>query len=106
MVNPDVLYRYVDVVRQSWDEDGDPVGETWSEIHLQEYQVFRRTPKGAWIYTPGAEKRFVRLSSKKCWAWNTIEQARDSFIKRKVQQMRILKVKELSLSIITWRGST
>lgn len=67
------------------------------EIHLQEYPVLKKTPKGVrldiWFgYKPEKEKgKFVLFDSTKRYACPTIEEAKASFIARKEKQLKILK---------------
>lgn len=78
---PDHLYRY-DVIR--WTENR-------IDLVLHTFDVARRTPCGAWIYTTGVDKRFVNLQAKKQFASETPERALDAFHARKRRQVCILR---------------
>ena len=89
----DVLYRYVDVrYAAPLDEWDNPCGKGSLDIQLKTYQIFKRTPKGAWIYlySSWGNKKFVNLTSRKKFACETKEGAMESYIARKECQIRIL----------------
>ena len=62
---------------------------------LKEYQVVRRTPCGVWIQiAPGYPKpklKFVLNDSRKRWAHETLDGAKESFLARKNRQLNILR---------------
>lgn len=78
-----VLYRY----------DSD-IGNR-DVVLLDSYQVVRRTPCGVWIQTaPGYPKpklKFVLNDSRKRWAHETLDGAKESFLARKNRQLNILR---------------
>ena len=89
--HPSVFYRYVNC--------NDSIG-------LEEYELVKKTPRGSWIkpkglviYTSKRPKwvKFVLDDSNKKFAWLTIEEARNSFLKRKKRQKELL---ESQLSIV------
>lgn len=88
---PDVLFRYEDVVYAApFDETGALPGTLKVELH--EYQILRRTPKGAWLTFGFDSKKFVRLTADRPWASPTKEDAFRCFKERKKIQIRILTV--------------
>lgn len=55
------------------------------------YPIVKRTKCGVWIELwRGGKRKFVNLECVKKWACPTIEEARDSFYRRKSRQMSIL----------------
>jgi len=80
-----LLYRIFD--NTTWNGEADPVMDT--------FQVIKETPCGVWIHPdPDSDKkRFVRLHAFKQWAWETPEQARESYLRRKAKQIAILKAR-------------
>ena len=85
----EVFYRYEDVqYAASLDEWENPVGEGELRVRLLKYTVLRHTPKGTWVGGAGWS-RFVRREATKRFALPTIEEARESFVKRKQKQISI-----------------
>lgn len=73
------LYRIVDA------------GDTWE---IREYPVIKETPKGKWIQDTWFDrKRFVLNNSRKCFAHASKEKALDSFVYRKMFQLKIYQQK-------------
>jgi hypothetical protein len=60
------------------------------ELKLREFPIIKRTPRGAWIYGYTG-KRFVNLGARKQFACATEPEAKESFIRRKERQIKILK---------------
>lgn len=87
----EVFYRYREVLYSpGFNEDGDRIDGTGRiAIVLDEHQVIKRTPCGAWIDVDFT-KRFVNLSWGKRYAVPTIEEARESFIARKKREITIM----------------
>lgn len=71
----DKLIRYVDYAE---------------EVVKEEYPILSFTPQGAWIDVYG-KKRFVLAGTFKQFAHVSEERAKESFLKRKSKQLRILK---------------
>lgn len=79
-----VLYRYVDCQ---------------DVVLLERYPIVRRTPKGVWIELAPRydylnikpELKFVLNDSRKRWAHETLEGAKESFLARKRVQLDILR---------------
>jgi hypothetical protein len=92
---PKRLYRYEDVAYVSGSDEWDyPTSGYTLKVELLEYQVIKRTRKGAWIsYIYGGRKRFVLFNTRKKFACATKEEALKSFIARKKSQIKILKDK-------------
>jgi hypothetical protein len=59
-------------------------------IHLEEFDLIKFTPKGYWIGGNGF-KKWVSATSLKKFAYPTLQEALTSFRLRKEQQVRILK---------------
>lgn len=70
-------YRY-DYIREEW-----PLGENcW--IQLWKFQIMKRTPKGVWIWNNWiAQEQFICDSWRKKWAYPTIEEAKEGYLRRK-----------------------
>lgn len=60
---------------------------------LRKFDVIKRTQHGIWIQDLSGNKRFVKLDARKKFACLTISNAKESFIKRKELQIRILEAK-------------
>lgn len=77
MTKAKVLYRYKD---------------KGGEIYLEEFRVYKNTPKGYWIKTyPLLPKlTFVLDIGRKRYAYPTLELAKESFLARKTRQIIIL----------------
>lgn len=58
-------------------------------IYCEYHRVIRNTAKGFWIDNYGEEK-FVFENSRKKYACKTIKAAEESFIARKIRQIKIL----------------
>lgn len=92
---PDLFYRYDDVQYAApADEWGESRGTGQLVVHLHEYEVTKRTPKGVWLALHGygfrsASKRFMLTSARKRFACPTEAEARESFLARKRKQIRI-----------------
>lgn len=86
----DVLWR-VEVRYHSVciDAELELYGRSKPQLYIYWRPVTKRTPCGAWIGR--LSKRFVNLEGNKKWAYNTKEEALQSFLKRKECQIRILK---------------
>lgn len=88
----DVFYRYEDrPYANAADEYGDPVPRqpgTNMYVRLYKHPVLKRTKCGAWIEDVGG-KRFINLSWTKRFACPTLEEAQESYRKRKARQIRI-----------------
>lgn len=80
-----VYYRYEDECM--W-EGGEMI------IRTKRFRVDKKTPKGAWIIPMGhvyGKRRFVLDGEGKRYAYPTVVQARQSFIRRKEVQVSRLK---------------
>lgn len=85
------LYRYEDALIAPMPDEFDNIyGPACLRILLHKYRVTRLTPKGAWIKLVLDEK-FVLLTARKRFACPTIEEAAESFKRRKEAQVRKLK---------------
>jgi hypothetical protein len=76
------------------DEFDNVIPGYYLRIHLSEYRIIKRTPKGAWIElfpSFGEERKFVLLTARKKFACETKEEALESFLARKTRQIRILE---------------
>jgi hypothetical protein len=100
------LYRYYD----HW------TGTDRVDVYLHSFYVYKETPNGWWINDYG-KKRWVSKTSRKKFAYPTIEQAKESFKYRKERQMKILdsQIKKARLALLAplpneyiassyWRG--
>ena len=76
----------------------DKYGEDMLEVEV--YVGVKKTPKGMWIIRNDwidyvdqkwVNKRFILDSSKKKYAYPTVQGAVDNFIKRKIKQLSILE---------------
>jgi hypothetical protein len=91
MSSPEVWYRYLRAY------DGsislfESSNEENKKIQLQELKVIKTTPKGVWLFDERFYKdRFVLFDSHKQYACKTIEEAKTSFLKRRLKQIEILK---------------
>lgn len=92
----EIWYRYEDVhYAPPLDEYENPCGEGTVEVHLREFKVLKRTPKGVWLvlnyngYVTSDYRRFVLLDARKQYACPTKEKAIQSFIARKNRQISI-----------------
>jgi hypothetical protein len=86
----ETFYRYDDVQYAApADEMGDSTGFGSLEVHLSEYTVARRTPKGVWLDGGFGAERFMLTAARKRFACPTEAEARESFIARKRKQIRI-----------------
>ena len=83
----DVVWR-CEAKRYSYviDPDAELYGTTPPQLELTWAHVTKRTPKGAWVAGHG----FARLTAKRCRWRNTIDEAVESFIKRKERHIAIL----------------
>ena len=89
-------YRYEDVAYSPGaDEYGDPLPGSTMRVHLREFEVLKRTPKGAWL-NAWRGKRFVRSEARKQYACATKEAALASFKARKQAQIRIYEARVCS----------
>lgn len=59
-------------------------------LWLQQFEVIKETPKGAWLDVYG-EKRFINREWRKRYACPTADEAMTGYIKRKEAEIRILK---------------
>ena len=85
----EVWYRYTDhMVSAGVDEWGDSIGPGRVEVCLSKFRVLKHTTKGVWLDVYG-QGRFVLNYSRKRYAHATVEEARESFIKRKERQIGI-----------------
>lgn len=86
----DVLWR-VEAKRYSYviDADADLYGVTGPRLEATWWSIKKRTPKGARLNTG----MFVLLTARKKWACNTVDEALESFRKRKERQIKILSAK-------------
>lgn len=93
------LYRYDEILYSfGLDQFDDPIPGYRMELGLTEYEIVKRTPKGAWIRYPlfslyEDEKKFVLLTARKKFACETKEEALKSFAARKNRQIAILEAK-------------
>ncbi|MFA5600827.1 MAG: hypothetical protein WDA06_09565 [Phenylobacterium sp.] len=58
-------------------------------IACTEYEILKKTPKGAWIEGKG-KRRFILDDACRKWAWPTKKEALISFLARKRKQLHIL----------------
>lgn len=85
----EVWYRYIDHrVSLGYDYEFDRSSGSRAAVYLREYDVLRHTPKGVWLDVDGAD-RFVLKQAHKRFACPTIEEAKQSFIARKLRQVQI-----------------
>lgn len=77
----EVLYRYNDP------EEPERVG---AKAYLSIFQIDSHTPKGYWIC---GKKRFVLADAHKKFAHESIEAAKESYRRRKMQEVRILEAR-------------
>lgn len=82
------LYRYEDHVYASIDEDV-PVGNI-PTVSGKKFKVLKVTPCGFWI-SYAFSKKWVSNSSKKRFAYPTVDEAWRSFRARKARQMVIYR---------------
>lgn len=88
-----VYYRYEDVKYAAPVDEWDmPCGEGQLVVVLREFPVLKRTPKGAWV-NGWHGRRFVRDEAHKRYACATKEDAKRSFIARKVRQASIYRAR-------------
>ncbi len=88
-----VLYRYEETKYAApLDEHENPCGNGSIVVYLYRYRIIKRTPKGCWIDLWG-DKRFVRNEGRKRYALPTIKEAKESFIARKLAQIRIYRTR-------------
>ena len=59
-------------------------------VYVTTLPVIKTTPAGRWVDEDG-RKRFIRNKGRKRYAWETLELALESFIKRKERQQGILE---------------
>ena len=76
------------------DEYDQPMGRGQLVVHVRKLKVLRHTPKGAWLI--GLQyghnnPRFVLREGKKRFACPTLEDATQSFLKRKDRHARVLQ---------------
>lgn len=96
-------YRYEDRRYAAMlDEDERPLGPGRVEVHLLEFAVVKRTPKGVWIRQrlgdfTDTHKRFVLIDSNKRHACPTKDEAAESFAQRKRKQLRIYRARIASV---------
>lgn len=93
---PEVLYRYEDKLRSvgGFDVHGDYEHAYYDvDLIFREYLIEKHTKCGVWINMPfyPYKKRFINLTAKKKFACLTKQEALESFIKRKIRQIKILK---------------
>jgi hypothetical protein len=109
------FYRYQENIQAAggFNENGDWYRSGYSDVTLSivEFILVKETPKGHWIqriYETGfnGEIRWISKTSRKRYAYPTLEEALNSFIIRKKAQVNILKEqltnakKALTLGII------
>jgi hypothetical protein len=57
-------------------------------VYLWRLPAVKRTPKGAWVQDPDGGQKFCLTSSRKKYAYPTLEEARESFVRRKTAQIK------------------
>ncbi len=62
-----------------------------SELRIIRFHVIKRTKCGVWIGYPLAKNKFINTNMRKQYAYDTIEKAKEGFIKRKERQIKILE---------------
>jgi hypothetical protein len=77
-------YRYNDY------EAEDSNGMIVIKVVLYTYHVIKHTKKGVWIAHSYSSKRFILTDARKKYACPTIEEAKKSFVARKIRQKKIL----------------
>ena len=73
-------------------EYDEPVGESRLAVELSIYRVLSVTAKGVWIdpkLRPMTDRKWVSLHSRKRFAYPTLEEAKSSFLARKLRQIEI-----------------
>jgi hypothetical protein len=60
------------------------------EVWLFKYKVVSKTPCGVWITLGKGKDKFINLNATKKWACPTIEEAKKSYLRRKLRQIQIL----------------
>lgn len=87
--NKEVLYRFEDVVCAPPLYDDNYSGSSRVELVMLKLPILKHTPCGVWIGEYG-NKKFVNLRAKKCFACPTVEEAMESFLKRKERQRGLI----------------
>lgn len=82
--------REKEVLYYRVDEFDNPIPGHRKKLVVHEYPVLKETEKGVWIGFCWEERRFVRKSGRKRFAWPSEEEAYESFKARKRKQIRIL----------------
>lgn len=91
---PEYLYRYHDWrCSAGVDEFDNPLPGYHLEFCCHEYEIIKKTPKGAWIKMFMDKPKFVLLTARKRFACPTKEEALDSMIARKKAYIKILDKK-------------
>ena len=89
---PKVMYRYEDKRCAAYDPWSDTLGPSHVKVYLHEYPIINYTPKGVWINDYG-NRKFVLSSGRKRFAHPTKEEAKASFIARKIRQAEIYRAR-------------
>lgn len=114
-MEPEFWYRYRDYATADLIDDyGDPVpGTGHTAVVLDRYRVLSITRKGAWLYTPAemtanGPKKFVLRDARKRFACPTVEEAKESFIRRKRRQIIInrARIRQAEAAIDIVNGNT
>ena len=86
-----IMYRYGWIKWSLGVDDWDnPLAGHRLEVTLEEYAITKRTEKGVWIDYWG-KKRFILNDSRKRFACENKELAKESFRRRKLRQRSILQ---------------
>lgn len=98
-MDKEYLYRYDEsTISRGLDQWEDPLPGYVLKLHLEQFEILKRTPKGAWIrrykfklFGSSKNKRFVLLTARKKFACPTKDEALESFKARKRRQIEILE---------------
>ena len=63
------------------------------DVEFKEYDVLSYTSCGVWISLGFGHKKFVNTKVKNKWACSYIEEARESFLNRKNNEIKVLEAK-------------
>ncbi len=63
-------------------------------LRCDEYEIVKKTPKGARVIDKNGKSRLVKFNTSKQFAWHTKQEALVSFIARKERQIEILEAQK------------
>lgn len=82
-------------------EFDNPVGPPNVRVAVRVFEVEKHTPKGVWLKA-FMFRRFVLASAKRRFACPTLDEALESFKKRKAKQLAILKRKQFHVEMAVY----